>query len=207
MNCIFYLLFRYVIDGKKTIQLREDDERVDSCTFDKFEVYCIDISVSSGEGKPKQTDLRTTVYKRNVDVKYGLKVKASRQFFNDVNRKFPTMPFSLRYLESETEAVNKLGVRECVTNRLISAYPVLSERVGVQIAHVKFTVLLLPCGTVKVTGLDMPAGFTRESPSGPLPEDVAKLFVVDEAQIALQKKKDKKKAARKKKNAGEGGTD
>ena len=195
---------RYVIDGKKAIQLREDDDKVESCTFDPYEVYCIDISMSTGEGKPRATDLRTTVFKRNVEQKYGLKVKASRQFFNDINRKFPTMPFSLRYLETEVDAVNRLGVRECVNHGLIAAYPVLTERPGDQIAHVKFTVMLLPNGTVKVTGLDFPEGFSREAAAGPLPEDIAKLIAVDETQAALEKKKAKKKAARKKKSGSAG---
>lgn len=195
---------RYVIDGKKAIQLREDDDKVEACTFDPFEVYCIDISMSTGEGKPRATDLRTTVFKRNVEQKYGLKVKASRQFFNDINRKFPTMPFSLRYLETEADAVNRMGVRECVNHGLIAAYPVLTERPGDQIAHVKFTILLLANGTVKVTGLDFPEGFSREAAAGPLPEGIAKLLAVDESQAALEKKKAKKKAARKKKSGSAG---
>lgn len=74
-----------MIDGKKAIQLRDDDEKVEACTFDPYEVYCVDIAMSTGEGRPRQTDLRTTVYKRNVEQKYGLKIKASRQFFNDVS--------------------------------------------------------------------------------------------------------------------------
>lgn len=75
---------RYVIDGKKVIQLREEDDRVETCEFETYEVYAIDVVMSTGEGKPKATDLRTTVFKRQVDQRYGLKVKASRQFFNEV---------------------------------------------------------------------------------------------------------------------------
>ena len=76
---------RYVIDGKKAIQLREDDDKLEACVFEQYEVYSVDVVMSSGEGRPRPTDLRTTVFKRQVDQKYGLKVKASRVFFNEVS--------------------------------------------------------------------------------------------------------------------------
>ena len=94
---------------------------------------------------------RTTVLKRAVDQKYGLKNKASRAFFNEVNKKFPTLPFSLRAFEDE-QAV-KLGVRECVNHKLLQPYHVLEEKKGEVVAHVKFTVLLMPNGTLQVSGL------------------------------------------------------
>jgi hypothetical protein len=91
------------------------------------------------------------VYKRAVDIKYALKNKASREFFNDVNKRFPTLPYSLRSLADEKAA--KMGVRECVTHGLMQQYPVLHERKGDFVAHVKFTVMLLPNGTLQVCGL------------------------------------------------------
>ena len=48
------------------------------CEFDVHEVYALDILVSSGEGKAKERDTRTTVYKRKADLIYQLKMKASR---------------------------------------------------------------------------------------------------------------------------------
>lgn len=95
--------------------------------------------------------MRTTVYKRAVDVKYALKNKASRDFFNEVNKRSPTLPFSLRSLADEKAA--RMGVRECVTHGLMMPYPVLHERKGDFVAHVKFTVILLPNGTLQISGL------------------------------------------------------
>lgn len=95
--------------------------------------------------------MRTTVFKRAVDVKYALKNQSSRQFFNEVNKKYPTLPFSVRSLNNE-QAV-KLGVRETVNHGLMMPYPVLHERKGDFVAHVKFTVLLLPNGTLQISGL------------------------------------------------------
>lgn len=48
---------------------------------------------------------------------------------SQVNKKFPTMPFTLRSLADESAA--KLGVRECVNHDLLASYPVLTERPGV----------------------------------------------------------------------------
>ena len=83
----------------------------------------------------------------------------------------------------------------------------MSCYIGDHIAHVKYTVLLLPSGTVKICGLDRPAGFT--TPKDDLPAELAALLEGDEATAAAEKRKTKKKAARKKKagTAGEGGKD
>lgn len=117
--------------------------------------------------------------------------------YAQVNKKFPTMPFTLRYVEGE-ETSSKMGVRECVTHGLLTPYGVLAERAGDHIAHVKYTVLLMPNGTVKITGLEKPEGFSSRE----LPEELAALLAVDEAALAAEKKKLKKKAARSKKAGG-----
>ena len=41
------------------------------------DVFAVDILISSGEGKTKEKDTRTTVYKK-TDISYSLKMKASR---------------------------------------------------------------------------------------------------------------------------------
>lgn len=40
--------------------------------------------------------LRTTIYKRDPNKQYGLKMKTSRMFFSEVERRFDAMPFTLR---------------------------------------------------------------------------------------------------------------
>ena len=47
------------------------------CEFELHEVYGVDVLISTGEGKAKERESRTTVYKR-TDMQYGLKMKASR---------------------------------------------------------------------------------------------------------------------------------
>jgi len=157
---LMHQMKRYVIDGPKMILLREepDQSKVDPCTFETYEVYAVDVAMSTGEGKPRELgQQRTTVFKRVVDQKYSLKVKASRALFNEILKKYPAMPFTMRGL-GEDEKSAKLGIRECVNHNLLQPYQVLHERPGDKIAHVKFTVLLMKDRTVQVTGLKPPAG-------------------------------------------------
>ena len=48
--------------------------KVEKCTFEVYEVYAVDVAMTTGEGRPKEQGTRTTVFKRLVDMKYGLKV-------------------------------------------------------------------------------------------------------------------------------------
>mmetsp|Transcript_4636 Transcript_4636/g.4154 ORF Transcript_4636/g.4154 Transcript_4636/m.4154 type:complete len:418 (-) Transcript_4636:91-1344(-) len=151
---LMHQMKRYVIDGNKMIQLRSNedtDKKIDTCTFEQYEVYAVDVAFSTGEGKPKDKGIRTTVHKRVLDKKYSLKVKTSRSFYSEINKRFPTFPFSLRYISDEKSA--RLGVRECVAHELLLPYPILSEREGEIVVHFKFTVLCLPNGPIKLTGL------------------------------------------------------
>lgn len=142
---------QFVIDANKVILSAASPEtRVDDAEFEENEVYAIDIVASTGEGKPKLLDEKqTTVYKRAVDKNYHLKMKASRFIFSEINTKFPIMPFTARALEEKRA---RLGLVECVNHELLMPYPVLHEKPGDLVAHIKFTVLLMPNGSDRITG-------------------------------------------------------
>jgi methionine aminopeptidase len=73
---------RHLIDGNDVIINKETPEqKVEEYTFAPGDVFGLDIYVSTGEGKPKEGDFRTTVYKRELDTQYNLKLKSSRTFF------------------------------------------------------------------------------------------------------------------------------
>lgn len=93
----------------------------------------MDVYVSSGEGKSKETEFRTTVYKRDINRNYVLKTKSARTFFNDIITKFPVLAFSLRSFEDEITA--KIGVKECLEHELLTPYPVLEEKKDEFVAH------------------------------------------------------------------------
>lgn len=141
---------QFVIDGNKVVLNAPTAEmRVDDFEFEENEVYAIDIVMSTGEGKPKLLDEKqTTVYKRAVDKTYSLKMKASRFIFSEINQRFPIMPFTVRALEEKRA---RLGLVECLNHELLQPYPVLHERAGDLVAHVKFTVLLMPNGSDRIT--------------------------------------------------------
>lgn len=149
-----YQLEKGLIDGEKRIiqnpteqQKREGCEK---CEFKVNEVYALDVLVSSGEGKPKPSEVRTTVYKKK-DLIYQLKMKASRAFLNETEKRFGLMPFTLRLFEDEKQA--RLGVIECAKHDLVEPYPVYFEKEGEFVAEFKYTVLITQTGTVKITGL------------------------------------------------------
>merc|ERR1711913_213118 len=129
------------------------DEKVDEFEFEMNEVYCIDIVMSTGEGKGRATELRNTVYKRAVETSYMLKTQKARQFLSEVNRRFPALPFTLRAIEDEQVA--RVGVSEAKRHELLEEYPVLKEKPDEFVAQFKFTVLLLPGGTKRITGLGL----------------------------------------------------
>jgi len=139
---------RFVIDGNKVIIGKSSNEnKVDEFEFSENEAYVVDIVMSSGEGKPRELDTRTFVYKRAVEQNYQLKMQASRYVFNEINKRFPTFPFSLRALD---EKKGKLGVTEMLKHGLLHPYPVLYEKQGEFVAQFKFTVLILPASTARL---------------------------------------------------------
>ena len=142
-----------VIDGEKTIiQNPSEAQRKehDKFDFELHEVYAVDVLISTGEGQGREKDAKVTVYKK-TDETYMLKMKHSREFFSNVSKRFGTMPFTLRAMENETKA--KMGVVECVTHKLVEPFQVLYEKDGEYVAQFKFTVLLMPNGPHKITGL------------------------------------------------------
>jgi len=64
---------RDIIDGPEVfINNATFDQKVEERSFEFGDVFGLDAIVSSGEGKPKETELRTTVYKRAIETTYKL---------------------------------------------------------------------------------------------------------------------------------------
>jgi len=179
------------IDGEKTIIQNPNEaqrKEYEKCTFELHEVYAVDVLISTGEGQGKELETRVSVYKRTED-QYMLKLKASRAFFSEVQNKHGMMAFNLRDFEDEKKA--KMGVVECVKNKLIEPYQVLYEKPGEVVAQFKFTVLLMPAGSHKITGLPFdPTLFESENKIED--EDLKKLLATG---VNPNKKKKKKAAA------------
>lgn len=192
---------RYVLDGVKEVALKtpspeevEAEGKLPECTFEQFEVYAVDVAMSTGDGNARPGDLRTTVFKRNVEQQYSLKMQSSRQLLAEVDKKFPTLPFTLRHLTDVRKA--RLGIPECMEKGLLTPYASLHERSGT-VAHFKCTVLLLPTGTSRATGLELPSYFkTSKAPD----EETAKVLKTIESEEAKKAARKAKKSKKKKGN-------
>ncbi len=141
-----------MIDGNKVILNKETfDQKTEEQEFAIHDVFSFEVMVSSGEGKPKTVDVRCTVFKRAMDQVYNLKVKQSRQFYNEVLNKYPSFCFSLNAFEDEISA--KLGVKECLEHDLLIPYPVMTEKAGNFVASFKTTVMITKGKTTALTGI------------------------------------------------------
>ena len=182
---LMHQMKRMIIDGDKTVLLRGDDPeiKVDDVTFELNQVFSIDVVMSSGEGKPRESEARTTVYKISPESSYKPKSKASIALLKEAREKSLFLPFTLRAFP---EAQSRMGIVELVNHSVVAPYPVLVER-GAELAHVNFTVLLMPGGTLKITGLPAPAHVADKA----LPEPLLALL----ATVPYMSKAAKDKAA------------
>ncbi|XP_063682830.1 proliferation-associated protein 2G4-like [Bolinopsis microptera] len=149
-----YEIKRYQTEGAtdKQIVLNPNEaqkKEIKSMEFAVHEVYAMDVFVTPGSGKMKESNVSTTVHKRS-DETYLLKMKASRAFFSDVCQRFTLMPFTLRAFEDEKKA--KMGLKECVTHELVHPYPVQQDTDGKPVAQFKYTVLVVPNGNIRING-------------------------------------------------------
>lgn len=182
------------IDGEKTVIQNPSDAQKkehDKYDFEVNEVYALDVLISTGEGLGKEKDVKVTVYKR-TDQTYMLKMKSSREFFSKVSKQVGFMPFNLRNMEDERKA--RIGVTECVNHRLVEPFQVLTEREGEYVAQFKFTVLLMPNGPNRVSGLPFDTA-TVKSEHSVTDVEIQKLLKVS-SNFKNASKRKKKEAAK-----------
>lgn len=147
---LMHQMKRFVLDGNKVVLgCNAGSDRVEECTFEANEVYQVDIALTKGEGKTREIGTRTTVFRRNVEETYMLKMRAARAVLSEVDSRFPVFPFSSRALE---EKAARMGIVECVNHNLIAEYPVIYTRDEAVTVHYKFTVLLVQNGTDRISG-------------------------------------------------------
>ncbi|XP_068630984.1 proliferation-associated protein 2G4 isoform X2 [Battus philenor] len=146
-------LKQFRIDGEKSIiQNPSEAQRKEheKATLETYEVYAMDVLVSTGEGVGREMDTRCTIYKKTDEI-YQLKLKASRTFYKEV----------------------------------------LYERPGELVAQFKFTALLLPSGTHRITGLPFDKSLCKSDRSIKDPE----LNSILNSSAKSNKKKKKKTGA------------
>lgn len=141
---------KHNIDEMDVILNKMMPESKTTYTFQKGDVFGLDIYLALGDGKARVTEDRCTVFKRRLENNYMLKSQQARNFFNEVNEKFPSLPFSIRACSNTTEA--KIGVKSCLEHELLEAHEVHAARQGDIIVSFKATVAICPSGTSILCG-------------------------------------------------------
>ncbi|CCH41939.1 hypothetical protein BN7_1478 [Wickerhamomyces ciferrii] len=140
---------RNVLTGPKEIIINPNEEQqkqVDSFEFEEGQVFGLDILISSGEGKVRPYDARTTIYKLTGN-NYQLKLKSSHLVLNEIKRKASHFPFSIKNLDDPTKG--RAGLSENCNHQTMIAYDLYQEKEGEVIAQVYVTVALTKNGLVK----------------------------------------------------------
>jgi curved DNA binding protein len=198
-----------VIDGEKVIMNRADPEqKVKEVEFDVNEAYAIDIVMSTGDGKPTESEARTTVYKRDPEMTFQLKLKNSRMVYGEIQKSASYFPFNIRTMNDAAVkgkggvatkfSAAKVGIKEMAQHKMVQPYPILMEKEGEFTAQVKFTALFSGKNAVKITGLASPETDTFTIKDDELRALVSGSSGAQPASGAGKKKKKNKKKKKKK---------
>jgi len=180
-------ILKYCIDSNDTIISKmTSTQQVNEWSFAPGDIIGLDVYVSNGEGIPKEDEARTTIFKRELNKQYMLKMKSSRAFYSEMNTRFPSMPFAIRQFENPTGA--RAGVTECLTHKLIQDLPVFCDKKGTLVAQEMCTVAILQKSVQVLSGGNTfnPAAYSTECKAED--KDIQELISMD-----MWAKEDKKK--------------
>ena len=158
---------RDIIDGLETIINKSTvDQKVDERKFEYGDVFGLAVIVSTGEGKPKETTIKTSIYKRALETTYKLRTDSGRRLLSVVENNFYSFPFSFSAFDKEEniklkqkiqnfKTTMKMGLSECVKNDLLHGYPVLTEKTGEIVAEFTYTIAVRNEGPIVISGLTL----------------------------------------------------
>lgn len=184
-------LKKHVIDGSDVIAATKG-QKCEEYEFHIGDVFGLEVFISSGTGKAKQSEIRPTVYKRVIENTYLLKSDKARKFLKEVIQKHPSLPFSTRSFEDQIAV--KIGVKQAMDHELLEPFQVVEEKVGEIVAHWKASVAVLANGTVFLSG-NLPFDASKyESETKIEDKELAELL---ELSMDLKDQKKRKKASEK----------
>ncbi|KAJ3300656.1 hypothetical protein HK104_008590 [Borealophlyctis nickersoniae] len=149
-----FMIRRYLLEAGNELPnaIIPDAEPPAPFDFLENEAYSINIFMSTGTGDIRPyTDVRPTVYQRDVNANYPLKLKTSRALLSEVSKQYGVFPFALRTaVEKDPRA--RLGLQECLNHGVLMPRDMMCEANREAVAHFGFTVLLLPgSGPMRMT--------------------------------------------------------
>lgn len=184
-------LKKHVIDGSDVIAASKS-QKCEEYEFHHGDVFGLEIFVTSGQGRAKPSEIRTTVFKRVIENTYLLKTDKARKFLTEVNQKHPSLPFSIRSFEDQIAV--RIGVKHCLEHELIEPFQVVEEKEGEIVAHWKASVAVLANGTIFLSG-NIPTDLSRyETEKQIQDKELAELLTVS---MDLKDQKKRKKATEK----------
>ena len=202
---------RDIIDGLETIINKITvDQKVDERKFEHGDVFALDVIVSTGEGKPKETGIKTSIYKRALETTYKLRTDSGRRLLSVIENNFYSFPFSFSAFDKEEnirlkqsipnfKTTMKMGLSECVKYDLLHAYPVLSEKKGEIVAQFTYTIAVRNEGPIIIAGL--PLDVTKfETDKKVTDEEINKELAKDLDEYLPNSKRKKKQEKKKKDN-------
>ena len=209
-----------IIDGMECIINKSTfEQKVDTRKFEFGDVFGFDVIVSTGEGKPKETGIKTNVYKRALETTYKLRTDSARKLLSVVETNYCAFPFSFNQFDNEQniklkapidkfKTTMKLGLSECVKYELLHPYPVLAEKTGEIVAQFKYTVAVqkgnpvIICGLpIDVTKFESDKKITNEEINKTLSSNLDDYLPNYKKTVKVQKKKKDNKAKRAAKKA------
>jgi len=133
-----YQMSRTVIDGKNDENVDDSEihkmivhrDHIDydfigeESEYDKNEVYCLDVAFCTNDGKLSPTSDRITLFRRDFEKKYYLKLKSSKSILSSFNNN--NFVKHIRDLDKK----NLLGIKECMTHKLLIPYGVFKVKTG-----------------------------------------------------------------------------
>ncbi|KAK9469336.1 peptidase M24, structural domain-containing protein [Lipomyces arxii] len=186
---------RNVVDGTKRIILNPSEGKkkgVDAATFDDGEVYGIDILITTGDGKVKKSESRTTIYKRTEN-SYSLKLKSARTIYSDIQKRFGPFPFTTRALDDEKKS--RMGIQECTQHELLLAYDIYEDKKSETVAQFFTTIAVTKNGIIKIAGPATPDLTKFKTEKAITDEALLKVIASPLKPNSKNKKKKKAKAA------------
>lgn len=132
-------------------------------------IWSFNIAMSTCNGNDGESETKPTIYEKVPDVRYGLKMKASRQVFSEITKLSLGFPFNVGSLispvsketketktsrdlepalvgeevgDSPLSASTRIGLKECFDHGLINNFRILEVEENEFVARIRFTIVM-----------------------------------------------------------------
>ncbi|KAJ1945528.1 hypothetical protein FBU59_002281 [Linderina macrospora] len=171
---------RFVMNGKNSFANRFDpDFLVPEMTFETGEIYTIDCTLSSGSGKARDAGVDPTVFQRDVNQMYNLKLRTSRALFSEVCKQYSVFPFLMRDVTTANPSL-KAGINECLRARLLVPFTVTVDKThgDTFVAQFKITVQCNYTGPIRLTP-QLPMPNVRSATEIPPESEIGRILAME----------------------------